>query len=114
MLVFTEKMPAQVVSMQEILSSVERAREFNRHNNITPEELKICRLEQKVLQENIEPFTGKYLLSVPGSERRKLSTLRVARSIASLQGEKLVSQVHIREALEWTSETFEKMKRWDL
>jgi magnesium chelatase family protein len=47
------------------------------------------------------------------SHRRRLATLRVARTLADIDLSRQVQQQHLAEALEWTQNNFAKLKRWE-
>lgn len=48
------------------------------------------------------------------AERRRLSALRVARSLADLEQEPLISLRHFEEAMSWAVEPFQRLNRWQI
>ena len=111
MLVFTSELEKPITTMSEIFEAVEKARIFQAELG---NRQKISRWPGPELERGMDTFELQFLQKIPGSERRRLSTLRVARSFAMLEGSELVRSRHIQEAMIWTSDNFEKMKRWDL
>ena len=65
-------------------------------------------------EESVEPLVETQLAQMRGSERRRLATLRVARTIADLRGSSSISLHDFDRASNWTLRTFDKMSRWDL
>lgn len=88
----------------DVLEQVERARSYRASKPI---------LDTRELWASIpEPWRSDFLgREVETSERRRLSTLRVARAIADLEQKDAVAGPHFEEALEWTFRSFEKLRQ---
>lgn len=67
------------------------------------------------LWKGVEPLVQKLgFTSQNLSERRRLAALRVARSIADLDGDAWVRMHHFEEALAWAVEPFQSLNRWQV
>ncbi len=66
------------------------------------------------IEASLELFLRKLVVGQQGSERRRIATLCVARSIADLRGSASISLQDLDKAQNWTLRTFDKMSRWDL
>jgi hypothetical protein len=86
------------VPWTKILDEVEKARQFEK---------------SRALATHLDPISSEALVAVPGSERRRIATLRVARTLATLDYSERIRGPHLDQAMEWTSRNFEKMRRWD-
>lgn len=96
-------------SLSDIQIKVEKARDFI----ATERQQKICNTEVPIeqIEATIDLFTLKHLLpSSIESRRRRQSLLRVARTIADLNLEKIIKAHHIEKAAELTIYPFQQMK----
>lgn len=66
------------------------------------------------IKARMTPFLLKHdWAKMPGSERRRIATLRVAQSVSDWEGAAEIRGPHLQEALGWTVQSFEKVRRWD-
>lgn len=101
MLVFTSDLRGErTVTGNEILVRVEKAREFRSCRRDDPDPWTWVE----------EPWRTELRASPSGSERRKRSTLRVARAVADLKGSERIHSRHLDSALLWTVASFERLR----
>ncbi len=110
-LFFTQKYKdSSGVSYLDILRKVEKARNFR----IQRAEIENCKMDRESLVQQMDGFTYKHLMPKEfASRRRELSTLRVARSLADLDGSEIIQKQHLEEALDYTLRPFERLKGLD-
>lgn len=68
--------------------------------------------EEEVLQDGIEPLALSIIQSLFLSTRRRLNTLRVAKTLAFLNNRRVIKERDINAALEWTYRPFERLRFW--
>lgn len=111
MIEFTAPLKDFSVSGASIKKRVEAAQKFAAARSSS----QICN-SRKDLPEILASYKPGVTALLPqsfASHRRKLATLRVARTLADLDISPYVEREHLNEALNWTQTNFEKLKRWD-
>lgn len=109
-LFFSEKYRGEgKISGHQILARIEQARSFQRGRRAANAALSRAEL---LLQ--ADPFAIAHLLPKEfSSRRRELATLRVARSLADLEGSPRILKQHLEEALNYSWRSFEQLKALD-
>lgn len=111
-LYFTKKLEDLRRPVQDVYDRIEEVRQHQLSIKSDGKKSKVLTLKE--LEPRMSLFCKKYLARPEGSERRRLSTLRVAKTLADLDFSAEIKPQHIGEAEEWTIKTFDKIKRWDL
>lgn len=107
---FTSKyQPSEGVLGADILSNIEKARAFQKSRAAQNADM-----DKDVLLKQMDSFCAEHLLPKEfSSRRRELSTLRVARSVADLDGKAQIGKGHLEEALDLCWRNFEHLKSLD-
>lgn len=109
---FTERLLKLEVSYQDLFISIQNAQVFSdRMGGATA----VPNSQKEI--EWIESTVAPKLLSTVfpehwSSRRRRSAALRVARTLADIEGSEQIQTKHIDESLRWTMHNFEKLKRW--
>lgn len=106
---FCEPARSRGVGWDQILRSIECGQKFQRDQGRTQPNR---RLGRQMLTDQLEDAARSLGFENPsGSERRTLATLRVARSLADLDGSLSIRMSHIDEALTFAMEPFDQLER---
>jgi magnesium chelatase family protein len=118
LLIFLRALERPSVPWQQVQTKIDEATQFRRQRlgrlgqnigrMLTPSQ------EAAMVEEGLESVAKVLLEGRGGSERRRIATLCVARTLADLDAQTEVSLSHLDRAMEWTERNFEKMRRWDL
>lgn len=111
MLEFTRPLKDFSVSGELIRSRVRKAQALNQ--NIFQDGLSNSRREIPPIMASFAPGIAALIPKDFSSHRRRLATIRVARTLADLDLSTQVQSQHLSEALEWTQNNFAKLKRWE-
>lgn len=106
---FCEPQKERKIAWMQILETVERGKAFQLRAGRSGWNRRRTRLE---LEAALAPGVREIGFANPsGSERRSLATLRVARSLADLDGSLSIELSHIDEALHYAMEPFDQLER---
>jgi magnesium chelatase family protein len=95
----------QLIDKVGVATQVRKLRKQRRSNeSLTLNEIEL--LDPGVLRSS-------FLSTEMGSERRKMSTFRVARTLADLDGETKVKSAHLQKAQIFTHKNFQRLSRWE-
>jgi magnesium chelatase family protein len=115
LLIFLKALERPSVPWPLVQHRIDKASEFRRLRKEKYEELGLnLSQEAAKIDGRLEPVGLAQLRALGGSERRRIATLCVARTLADLRGVYEVSLQDLDQALHWTQRNFEKMRRWDL
>ncbi len=119
---YSQKISGPLVDRFEILYLLPPRKAQN--NNLEQLEVENIRLEvedkrnwaqnKTIDTSRFEFYLSQDALLSTSSHRRKIATLKVAKSLAILDGQTKLDNSHIHGALELTLTSFDRLKRWDL
>ncbi len=98
------------VSLKDIKAEVDEARLFQ--TNTRQQTLANQRLSLKQLKAMLAESIDESFIPHSKSHRRRLSLLRVARSLADLEFSEKIKQVHLEEAQNWTARDIYKLEKF--
>lgn len=108
-LYFTNNKAKERVLLEDIQQRIELAQKFSLDQFGAFEYPKRW-AEDRLLSQVDRYYWLQHLPVHSSSQRRRLATLRVARTIADLEQSKLIKNNHLEEALQYTYKPFEKLK----
>lgn len=113
MLVFTKKMKNELkkIAFVKLLEAVELGRQFAIEKR--GQQATNANVDLNVILDSMDKFAAEYYFHLSDlSERRKQSTLRVARSLADLALQPIIKAEHLTKASQWTILNQNKLLRW--
>jgi magnesium chelatase family protein len=111
MLEFSQPLRSLHVPGETVIRRVKEAQEFS--EKIFGDGLANARRELPKIMASFAPGVAALVPPDFTSHRRRLATLRVARTLADLDLSSQVLERHLDRALEWTQTNFERLKRWE-
>lgn len=100
------------IAVDDILERVLKVQEMQKQRGDLVPHRRALGLE---LWKTVDPSVQKLgFTSQPLTERRRLSALRVARSLADLEGQEKIGLEHFNEAMAWSVEPFHRLNRWQI
>lgn len=106
------KAPERRVELQSVRGKVARVQAWQKAQGRAAANRRALGLE---LWKQVEPSVKEIgFTAQPLAERRRLSALRVARSLADLEESETIHIRHFEEAMQWSVENFHRLSNWQL
>lgn len=99
------------ISTKEIYERVLGAVEFRKKRN---QWMPNAKLDPAAIEESLTPFQKQhFIVNLRLPRRRKMSSLRVARTLADLEKSELIQDHHLQRAMHYCVETFRMIEEWE-